>query len=258
VFLAVLCLVGLISFIDRQIITILIEPIKREFGASDTAMGALAGIIFSGFYALAAIPLARLSDRLSRRNVIAACVGFWSIMTSLGGFAVSYWMLAATRIGVAVGEAGAGPASHSVIADLFPLNRRATALGLLSAGQAIGIGTGVLLGGILTAAFDWRTSFLVVGFPGLIVAAILLLFFREPRRGMSDSLGQVREQPPFLETMRSCGGSPHTGSCSSPWVLQASPAMECWLGAPASWLASTTCRRAASASGSAGRWRFRW
>lgn len=201
VFLALLCLIGLIAFVDRQIITILIEPIKAEFGASDTAMGALTGIIFSGFYAAAAIPLARLSDRRSRRNIIAACLIFWSAMTSLGGFAVSFLMLAMTRIGVAMAEAGAIPASHSLIADLFPLRRRATALGLLSASQAIGIGLGVLLGGVLLSAFDWRTSFFVVGFPGIVVALLLLAVTREPPRGLSENLATVEDQPSFLPTV---------------------------------------------------------
>lgn len=200
-FLALLCLIGLIAFVDRQIITILIEPIKAEFGASDTAMGALTGIIFSGFYAAAAIPLARLSDRRSRRNLIAVCLAFWSAMTSLGGFAVSFLMLAATRVGVAVAEAGAIPASHSLIADLFPVRRRATALGLLSASQAIGIGMGVLLGGLLLSAFDWRTSFLVVGFPGIAIAIIMLFLVREPPRGLSENLAEVDDQPPFKETL---------------------------------------------------------
>lgn len=200
-FLGLLCLIGLIAFIDRQIITILIEPIKAEFGASDTAMGALTGIIFSGFYAAAAIPLARISDRYSRRNLIAACLAFWSIMTSLGGFAASFLMLATTRVGVAVAEAGASPASHSLIADLFPVKRRATAIGLLSASQAIGIGMGVLLGGLLLSAFDWRTSFLIVGFPGVVIAVIMLLLLREPPRGLSENLAKIDDQPPFLATV---------------------------------------------------------
>jgi MFS family permease len=200
-FFAVLCVIGLISFIDRQIITILIDPIKTEFKASDTAMGALTGIIFSGFYALAAIPLTRLADRFSRRNLIAAALAFWSVMTSLGGYATNFAMLAMTRVGVAVGEAGAGPASHSLVSDLYPLNRRGTALGLLSAAQSVGIGLGVFLGGALATAFDWRTSFLIVGIPGLLVAAALLLFFREPPRGLSEGLAQVEEQPSFLETV---------------------------------------------------------
>jgi MFS family permease len=201
IFLGLLCLIGLIAFVDRQIITILIEPIKAEFGASDTAMGALTGIIFSGFYAAAAIPLARISDRHSRRNMIAACLAFWSIMTSLGGIAASFLMLAATRVGVAVAEAGANPASHSLIADLFPLRRRATALGLLSASQAIGIGLGVLLGGVLLSAFDWRTSFFVVGFPGIVVAVLLMIVTREPPRGLSENLSTVEDQPSFLATI---------------------------------------------------------
>ncbi|MEZ5708082.1 MAG: MFS transporter [Blastomonas sp.] len=200
-FLALLCLIGLISFVDRQIITILVEPIKAEFGVSDTAMGALTGIIFSGFYAAAAIPLARLSDRTSRRNMIAACLAFWSVMTSIGGFAVNFVMLAMTRVGVAVAEAGANPASHSLVADLFPVGKRATALGALSASQAIGIGLGVYLGAVLVTAFDWRTGFLVVGVPGVLVAVLLLLSMKEPPRGLSDGGIAVVDQPPFLKTM---------------------------------------------------------
>ena len=107
--LATLCVVAIVNMVDRQIITIVLDPIKAEFGASDTAMGLLTGMIFAAFYATAAFPLARWADGGSRKVVLAACLGFWSLMTTLGGIAQSFIQLAITRVGVAIGEAGASP-----------------------------------------------------------------------------------------------------------------------------------------------------
>ena len=188
--LILLCVVALFNFIDRQIITILMEPIKKEFGVSDSVMGLLTGLLFSSFYIAAGIPIAWLADRVARTRIIALSLGFWSVMTSIGGFATSFSMLALTRIGVAVGEAGATPASHSLLSDLFPLSQRGMVLSLLGGVSAIGIGAGVFLGGWLAEAFDWRTAFLIVGIPGVFLAILVLLTLPEPPRGMSEGLGQ--------------------------------------------------------------------
>jgi MFS family permease len=201
--LAALCLIGLFNHIDRQIITILIEPIKREFNASDTAMGALTGLVFAGFYLAASAPLARLADVGVRRTVIAVCLGFWSLMTALGGLAQSFTQLAITRVGVAIGEAGAGPSSISMISDLYPLGRRATMISLYIGVQAVGIGLGVFLGGWLSQTFDWRTAFLMVGVPGVLLALLVMLTVKEPPRGMSDRhVAPEHAKPPLAEVAR--------------------------------------------------------
>ncbi len=196
--LAILCVVGLFNFVDRQVITVLLQPIKEEFHASDTQMGFLTGLAFAAFYALAGIPIARLADVRTRKMVIAVCLAFWSLMTTLGGAAVGFWMLAGTRIGVAVGEAGAAPTSQSILMDLFPLNRRAVVLGLLSGTQSLGIGLGVFLGGWLSQAFGWRAAFLIVGAPGLLLALIVYLWVREPPRGFSEPVRAEQAPPPPL------------------------------------------------------------
>ncbi len=205
--LLLLCATGLVNMLDRQIISILLQPIKQEFAASDTVMGLLTGPIFAGFFALAAIPVARSLDVYPRKVVLAACITFWSLMTSLGGLAQSFVQLALTRIGVAVAEAGGAPASHSMAADLYPLRRRGLAIATISAAQSLGIGLGVFLGGWLTEAFgSWRTSFMIVGLPGIILAVVLLFSVREPPRGMSDNLSDDAPAPKFFATFAELWG----------------------------------------------------
>jgi predicted MFS family arabinose efflux permease len=198
----ILCIVAIFNYIDRQIITILLQPIKEEFGASDTAMGLLTGLIFAGCYAVMSVPLARLSDRYARRSVLAVCLVGWSLLTSLGGVAQAFWQLALTRVGVAAAESGAVPASHAMISDLYPLRSRGRAIAVLSSAQSIGIGLGVLLGGWLSQAFSWRLSFFIVGLPGLVLAALLMLTVKDPPRGMSDQRADTAPTPSFVETVR--------------------------------------------------------
>lgn len=185
--LGVLCLTAVFNLIDRQILSILLQPIKEEFGASDTQMGLLTGLMFAGFYVTASVPLARLADTFPRRTVIALCLGFWSVMTSLGGFAQSFWQLALTRIGVAVGEAGSGPASHSMISDLYPHHQRGAAIGFFAGMSTIGIGLSTFLGGWLTDNFDWRTALLVIGAPGVVLAVLMRFAIQDPPRGLAEA-----------------------------------------------------------------------
>lgn len=189
--LALLCLVGAFNFIDRQIITVLIVPIQADFGASDTQLGLLTGLLFAGSYALASIPLAALSDRYQRRYVLAGCLSIWSMMTALGGATTSFVQLAMTRVGVAVAEAGAVPASHSMISDIFPARQRATAIAIFSSVQSLGIGAGVFLGGILVGTLGWRLTLMLVGIPGTLLA-LILAFSKEPERGMSEDAATPR------------------------------------------------------------------
>jgi len=179
--LVILVLVGIFSFIDRQIITILLEPIKQDIHLSDTEMGLLTGMAFAAVYLFASFPLARWTDRSDRRVVLAFCVALWSLMTAASGFAHVFWQLCAARAGVAAGEAGANPVSQSLVADIFPLHFRAKAMAALTIGPALGIFAGLFLGGWLATAWSWRAAFVIVGAPGLVLSAVIWLTIRDPR-----------------------------------------------------------------------------
>ena len=185
--LSVLFTVYVFNFIDRQILAILLDPIKAELGASDTQMGFLTGFAFAVFYTVAGIPLARLADRSSRRNLIAIGLTVWSGMTALSGLARSFASLAAARIGVGVGEAAGSPPAHSLISDYFPAEKRATALSIYNSGISVGVMIGYLAGGWINEFFDWRTAFYVVGIPGVIFAGVVRFTIREPPRGHSET-----------------------------------------------------------------------
>ena len=178
--LGALLLVYVFNFIDRQILAILAEPIKRDLGLSDTQIGALSGVAFGILYATLGIPIARLADRYSRVNIIAICLLLWSAMTALCGLAQNYWQLLLARVGVGIGEAGGSPPSHSLIADYFPPETRASALGIYALGIPLGILFGNLAGGWVNEFFGWRNAFLVVAIPGILLAIALRLTVREP------------------------------------------------------------------------------
>ena len=180
--LAVLVLVYVFNFVDRQILAILLQPIKEELGVSDTAMGFLTGLAFALFYTVAGIPIARLADGGSRRTVIAIGVMVWSAMTAASGLARTFVQLAAARVGVGVGEAAASPAANSLISDYFPPERRATALAIYNMGANVGIMFGFWAGAWIGESLGWRAAFAVVGLPGLAVAVLVRTTVREPRR----------------------------------------------------------------------------
>ena len=180
--LGILFVAYVFNFVDRQIPSMLVEPIKAELGLSDTQMGFLTGTAFAFFYATLGVPIARLADMWSRRNIIAIGLALWSGMTALSGLAQNFAQMAAARIGVGVGEAALSPPAHSLIAAYFPLARRATALGIYSMGIHIGILFGALGGDFLREVWGWRMAFVAVGLPGLLLALILYLTVREPPR----------------------------------------------------------------------------
>jgi len=184
--LGVLVVVYTFNFIDRQILSILIEPIKADLDVSDFGMGLLSGTAFAIFYAILGMPLALIADRWNRRNLIGLSLAIWSGMTALSGMAMNFWQLAAARIGVGIGEAGCSPSAHSMLADLYPARERATALGVYSLGIPIGIMFGLFAGGAIADAFGWRQAFFVVGIPGLVLSGIVLLTVKEPPRGHAD------------------------------------------------------------------------
>ncbi len=205
----VLVLVYIINFIDRQILSILVGDIKRDLGVSDAQIGFLYGTAFAVFYALFGIPLGRLADSWYRGRLMAMGLTLWSSMTILSGFASSFGMLAAARIGVGIGEASASPAAYSMISDHFPKERRATALSIYSSGLYIGGALSLPIGGIVLSRWNtaypdpataplglvgWQAAFLAAGLPGLVLA-LWVLTLREPPRGASDGLPQPVVRP---------------------------------------------------------------
>lgn len=195
--LVLLTVVYAFNFIDRQLLAILQESVKADLGLSDSQLGLLAGFAFALFYVTAGIPIARWADHSNRRNIVAGAVFLWSLMTAVSGFAQNYTQLLLARIGVGVGEAGGSPPSHSIISDIFPPERRASALGFYSTGVNIGILFGFLLGGWLNEFFGWRVAFMVVGAPGILLAVLVRLTLSEPERGMSENKSAAQDATPF-------------------------------------------------------------
>ena len=185
--LGVLFTVYVFNFIDRQVLAILLQPIKQELQASDTAMGFLTGFAFVVFYTFAGIPIARWADRTSRRSVIALGLAVWSVMTAASGLARSFTQLALARIGVGVGEAAGSPPAHSLLSDYFPPERRATALSIYATGVYIGAMIAFIAGGYIREHFGWRLVYLLVGLPGIPLALLVRMTVRELPRGFSES-----------------------------------------------------------------------
>ena len=183
--LAMLVAIYASSHVDRQIVSILAESIKQELLLSDTQLGFLIGLSFAIFYATLGIPIAILADRYSRRNIIAISVIIWSGMTALCGLAGSYVQLALARIGVGIGEAGSSPPSHSMISDLYPPEKRATAMGIYAAGINVGVLLGFLVGGWVDEWYGWRMAFFVVGLPGILLGLLMFFTVQEPTRAQA-------------------------------------------------------------------------
>lgn len=184
--LGVLFLGYVVNFIDRSILAILLEPIKHDLSLSDSELGLLGGLAFALFYATLGIPIAALADRWSRVKVLAISMIIWSAMTALCGMASNFITLLIARIGVGVGEAGASPPSHSLISDYFPIESRATALSIYALGIPFGSMVGNFVGGWGAEELGWRTTFFLVGIPGIFVAFLILATLKEPPRGLSE------------------------------------------------------------------------
>ncbi len=202
--LAVLFAVMMLNFLDRQVIALLAEPIKREMGLSDQQIGLMTGLSFAMVYTLISIPLSIVADRWNRSRLIAIAVAAWSLATVMCGQASNFGQLFLARIGVGIGEAGSGPGSHSLIAALFPPDRRASALGVLGAAIPVGSFLAYTGGGLMVQYFDWRTAFLLAGAPGLVVA--LLLWFTVPEPRGSPPLSAIFVRPPGAPTFRAAVG----------------------------------------------------
>lgn len=178
-----LLVVYIFNFLDRQIVNILAEPIKRDLGLSDTQLGLLAGPAFAVFYALLGIPIARYADRpgTNRVRLIALALAMWSAMTAVCGLAQNFVQLLLARIGVGVGEAGCTPAAHSLISDSVPPEKRSSAIAFYGLGVPIGSLLGLIIGGVVNDLHGWRVALMVVGLPGLLLAVAVLAVMREPR-----------------------------------------------------------------------------
>jgi MFS family permease len=216
---AVLMVMYIFSFIDRTTISLLVEPMKRDLHISDTQIGMLQGMAFALLYTFLALPIARLSDRHSRRGIIAAGVLIWSIMATLCGMARTAIELFIARVGVGVGEAALSPAAYSMITDSFPRSKLGGAFSVYTIGITIGAGTAFLVGGIVVAAVShagatytlpllgevraWQLVFIVTGAPGVLLP-LLLLTFREPkRRGLQrGGLGGEKAAAPIEPALR--------------------------------------------------------
>ncbi len=214
--LAVLIVVYVFNFIDRQVLSILAEEIKADLGMSDADIGFLYGTAFAVFYAVFGIPLGRLADVWVRKSLISVGLGVWSLMTALSGTASSFASLAGYRFGVGVGEASATPAAFSILSDYFPPRLRATVLAIYSSGIYIGAGIGLVLGGTIVDGWNalfpqpgsspfgiaaWQAAFFAVGAPGLLVA-VWVWTLREPRRGQSEGIVTPQHPHPFREAGR--------------------------------------------------------
>lgn len=196
--LLMLTLVYVFNFVDRQLLVILQESIKTELHLSDTQLGLLSGFTFALFYVTLGIPIARLADKTNRRNIVAASLGLWSIMTASSGLVRNFFQLLLARIGVGVGEAGGSPPAHAMISDYFPPEKRSTALSFYSTGIYFGILVGFLMGGYLNQHLGWRTAFFVVGLPGVIFSVVFYALVKEPRRGATDANPVLAIESPSL------------------------------------------------------------
>ncbi|MBD0369699.1 MAG: MFS transporter [Pyrinomonadaceae bacterium] len=204
----VLFAINTMNFFDRQILGAVGEAVRREWGMSDGAMGAL-GTAFTLLYAFVGVPLGRLTDKTGRKWILSAGVFVWSLTTVLSGFARNFWQLFVLRLGVGVGEASCAPAATSLIGDLFPASRRAKALSIFMLGLPVGVALSFAVSGTIARSYGWRPAFYVAGIPGLLCALAVLLI-REPQRGATEVHrigGSKREGSPYrlvlsIPTMR--------------------------------------------------------
>lgn len=196
-----------LSMCDRVILSILFPEIQAEFGLSDTQLGLLGGVSFALFYATLGIPIARLSDEHNRKWIIICSLIVFSLMTALSGLSTGFIGLLLFRIGVGIGEAGVNPASHSIIADYFPPQRRGLAMATLVLGGSLGMMLGFVGGGVIAEAYSWRVALAAVGLPGLLLAYLMAKSFREPTRGTFDT-EPPKPPPPILTTAATMWANP--------------------------------------------------
>ena len=217
--LSALTLIYILNFVDRGLLAVVGPELIPELGISDTQFGLLTGFGFALLYTVVGIPLARYADTANRVWIMTVCIALWSLMTALCGLATevtigsltigAFWILLMCRVGVGIGEAGCTPPANSLIADYYAPRDRSQALGVYAMGVTLGTMFANLIGGWVTDAFDWRTAFLVVGLPGLLVAIVFKLTVKEPPRGYTDPKNKEPKQPVALrEAIRELTAKP--------------------------------------------------
>lgn len=202
--LAFLLAIYTLSFVDRQIINILAEPIKQELRLADWQLGALTGLAFAILYTGLGVPIARLADRHDRVRIITIALVVWSLFTAVSAFARNFIELALARVGVGAGEAGCNPAAHSLITDIVPKAKRASALAFYALGIPIGSFAGLAIGGIIADQYGWRAALLVAGIPGIMLALVFVAIVRDPR---SQTDAASDDRPTLRHAMTRLGGS---------------------------------------------------
>lgn len=191
-----------LNLLDRQIINILSEPIKRDLGLADWQLGALSGLSFALLYSVAALPIARYADRSNRARVVGVAILTWSLFTAATAMAGSFVQMLIFRLGVGVGEAGGAPPSQSLIADRFPANRRSGALAVFALGAPVGAAIGLIGGGLLEGIIGWRWTMVCAGVPGLIIGALVLLTLRDTRAANGGKGKGAAETPSLIAALK--------------------------------------------------------
>ncbi len=195
VVLGMLCLVYVLNFLDRSLLSILAKPIQDTLHVTDGQLGLIGGLYFALFYCFISIPVGWIADRTGRVWVLSVACALWSAATMACGFAANYLQLVVARMAVGVGEAGGVPPSYAIVSDYFPPGRRGTALGIYNLGPPIGAALGVAFGASIAAAYSWRDAFIALGAVGLFVALLVILIVREPVRGGLDRPGATDSAP---------------------------------------------------------------
>ena len=214
-----------LSYLDRQVVSILAESIKRDLHITNTELGMITGLSFALFYTFLGIPIARQAEKRSRPLIIAGAMALWSGFTVLSGRATSFPMMAFARLGVGFGEAGCNPCAHSLIADITPPAQRGSALAFYSLGVPIGAMLGLVLGGVVADAYGWRMAFMVAGAPGLILAAIIALTIREPRQHLAANLAaRATTTVSFASTLAELRGK------RTFWLIAVAAGLEAFMG----------------------------
>lgn len=216
--------ISILNYIDRQVINIVAEPIKRELHLRDWQLGMMTGLAFGVLYTLLGLPIARLAERGNRPLIIATAAGVWSGFTALSGMAHNFWQLVLARIGVGIGEAGCTPPAHSLIMDYAAPEKRGSALALYGMGAPIGVLFGLAFGGIVADAFGWRASFLLAGAPGVLFAMLTALTLKEPRRALTRHAAQVSAASASLGEMFRM-----LGSKRSYWLIAAAITLDVFI-----------------------------
>jgi MFS family permease len=247
--LTLLTLTSAFSVADRLVFGILVEDIKAEFALSDFELGLLGGAAFSLVYVLAGFPAARLADRSVRKNIVAAAIGFWSLMTATCGLATGFWTLFMARTGVGVGEGCSGPSSQSLVADFFARGELAKAMGFLTIGASMGTAGGLVIGGQLAEIFDWRHAFVLMGLPGLLLGGLIYFTVREPQRGRYAPAGTDMAQQPLGRTIMSLVANRVFMGLAVGWAVQIMIGY-----ALAFWMAAVMLRQFPISTGDVGLW----